>query len=86
MFINFRIKTRLLSLYRKNRTFYYVISTLNVISTKCVSRYTGVSCPLKMRFGNDLLADVILSQFSDGASREFPKSNSVMSSYEIGTT
>lgn len=67
MFINFRVKTRLLSLYRKNSTFYYVISTLNAISTKCVSCYTGVSCLLKMRLGNDLPADVILSQFSGGS-------------------
>lgn len=39
-----------------------MISTLNGISTECVFHYAGVSRLLEMRFGNDLLADVILRQ------------------------
>lgn len=62
MFINFRVKTQLLSLYRKSSTFYEVSSTLDAISTACVCHYGGVSCLVNMRFGSDLLADVISRQ------------------------
>lgn len=59
MFMNFRIKTQLLSLYRKSSTFYEAISTLDAIRSACVFHYGGVSCLVNMRFGNDLLADVV---------------------------